>query len=406
MPASPGGLLDPSSFDPRQDMVLSVAGQLLNNAGPSATRQSLLQGIPQAIQQARQTSAQRQIQAQQFQALKSKADQDQKAALARELLARQMKQRAGYNAGAQAMPEGGNPKAQDSFLNSMKPPTQDDLMATFLDAFPDQAGAVMGKQLMGDEPKYGDVFDPIKNIYTYGKLTPGAVTKPGPTEKAGSGGPFQGTGLDAQVMNILLQGDPAAPEYLAAYNHAAQPRQSLDPTTGLATTYTPDMSAYRRPKGGGPNAVPVFGAPASVTTQQVTKPKLTTSQENDMGSIRAQRATIQGAIDAVNKLPGAFGITKGLESKIPMVSGKVLGPEAVTARSLVLNNVSSIITERAGAAQSAQELKRIEGFLPTTTDDAPTILAKLKAFNAYLDERENGIKGTTDGGFKLLSVTP
>ncbi|MBX4215697.1 hypothetical protein KW797_01995, partial [Candidatus Parcubacteria bacterium] len=61
-------------------------------------------------------------------------------------------------------------------------------------------------------------------------------------------GPFDGTSMDAQTANILLKGDPASPEYLAAYNIAAQPKTVMGPD-GAPQTVNPDMSAYRKPTG-------------------------------------------------------------------------------------------------------------------------------------------------------------
>jgi hypothetical protein len=63
-------------------------------------------------------------------------------------------------------------------------------------------------------------------------------------------GPFSGTGMDAQSINILLQGDPSSAAYIAAYNYYAQPKVSINPNTGQITTISPDMSAFRPPMGG------------------------------------------------------------------------------------------------------------------------------------------------------------
>jgi len=58
--------------------------------------------------------------------------------------------------------------------------------------------------------------------------------------------PFEGTSMDAQTTNVLLTGDPSSPEYLAAYNIAAQPKITVGPD-GVPVTVTPNMSAYRPP---------------------------------------------------------------------------------------------------------------------------------------------------------------
>ena len=80
----------------------------------------------------------------------------------------------------------------------------------------------------------------------------------------------------------------------------------------------------------------------------------------------------------------------------------VRDPQNSSARAYVLNNVSTIINERAGGAQSEQELARLRGFLPGETDDVPKITAKFNAFLDYLDEKEAATRGYTpqELGFK------
>lgn len=77
--------------------------------------------------------------------------------------------------------------------------------------------------------------------------------------------PFEGTGMDAQIANVLLQGDPSTPEYLAAYNMAAQPKVSIG-ADGTPITITPNMSAYRAPTSQGAS----YGATGGVTLGQPT----------------------------------------------------------------------------------------------------------------------------------------
>jgi hypothetical protein len=54
--------------------------------------------------------------------------------------------------------------------------------------------------------------------------------------------------------------------------------------------------------------------------------------------------------------------------------------------------VSAVIKERAGTAQSAQELTRLNSFLPATTDNADQIIAKLNGFKQYLNDYEKGTR--------------
>ena len=79
----------------------------------------------------------------------------------------------------------------------------------------------------------------------------------GPAEPVG--GPFEGTGLQAQATNILLSADPSSPEYAAAYSIMQQPRTYLDPGSGQIVSVAPDMTAFRSPTGAG---APAPAAPA------------------------------------------------------------------------------------------------------------------------------------------------
>lgn len=87
----------------------------------------------------------------------------------------------------------------------------------------------------------------------------GAVAKAKqPFAEGEGGGPFQGKAMDAQYLNILLKGDPASPEFAAAYAQMAQPRVSVDPVTQQVRVVSPDMSAFRNPA-----SMPVTSAPAA-----------------------------------------------------------------------------------------------------------------------------------------------
>jgi hypothetical protein len=55
--------------------------------------------------------------------------------------------------------------------------------------------------------------------------------------------------------------------------------------------------------------------------------------------------------------------------------------------------VSKVINERAGAAQSVQELSRLRSFLPAEMDDAKQIQDKLTAFETYLQDSRKAYAG-------------
>jgi hypothetical protein len=71
------------------------------------------------------------------------------------------------------------------------------------------------------------------------------------------GGPIRGNGLNNSLMNILLTGDPASPEYAAAF--ARLGAEEVNPATGAVRR--PDMSPFRTPTYAPPGNAPAGGAP-------------------------------------------------------------------------------------------------------------------------------------------------
>ena len=128
---------------------------------------------------------------------------------------------------------------------------------------------------------------------------------------------------------------------------------------------------------------------------QPIPPKLSAEQSKDIVSINQQKATIQGAIDAVKETPSAFSIGRGMAQSLPLgetIAGRFDNPEQAQARAYVFNNVSSVIKERAGTAQSAQELSRINSFLPSKDDSGQQIINKLEGFKKFLADQEKGTR--------------
>jgi hypothetical protein len=128
---------------------------------------------------------------------------------------------------------------------------------------------------------------------------------------------------------------------------------------------------------------------------QPIAPKLNAEQSKDITAINQQRAAVNGALQLVEATPSAFSFGRGLASKLPAgetLAGRTEKPQETEARSAVFNIVSKVINERAGAAQSAQELNRLNAFLPSELDNAESIKRKLNGFNKYLNEQEKGTR--------------
>jgi hypothetical protein len=142
------------------------------------------------------------------------------------------------------------------------------------------------------------------------------------------------------------------------------------------------------------------GTPVTVGGQPIPG-KVPESVTKELTSINQQRSVISGALDAVKKTPSAFSLTRGVATMAGAVPESVAGrfdsDAERQARAYVFNNVSKVINERAGAAQSAQELARLRSFLPADTDEAPQIESKLNAFNTYLNDLEKGTRAPRAG---------
>ena len=122
--------------------------------------------------------------------------------------------------------------------------------------------------------------------------------------------------------------------------------------------------------------------------------KMPEAVRKEMISIDQQRSAINGALNALKEAPEAFSYKRGIMGKvIESLAGRTETPAQTQARAYIFNNVSAVINERAGAAQSAQELARLNSFLPADTDNAEQVENKLTGFLRYLNDKEAGVKG-------------
>jgi hypothetical protein len=138
--------------------------------------------------------------------------------------------------------------------------------------------------------------------------------------------------------------------------------------------------------------------------------KLSEGDKKELTSINQQRSIINGALKEVDATPSAFSFGRGtatMAGALPeSVAGRFDSDAERQARSYVFNNVSKVINERAGAAQSAQELARLRSFLPAETDNADQIRSKLQAFNTYLGDLEAGTRAPKSGGAPAPAPKP
>jgi hypothetical protein len=148
-------------------------------------------------------------------------------------------------------------------------------------------------------------------------------------------------------------------------------------------------------------ATPLLGADGKPLS-----PKLSADQSKEITSINQQKSVINSALDLVQQNPKAFSFARGAAVALPFgetLAGRTETAPETEARSAVFNIVSKVINERAGAAQSAQELKRLNAFLPSEFDNAKKIQDKLTGFNKYLEEQEKGVRAPTSKVFTPAS---
>jgi hypothetical protein len=134
------------------------------------------------------------------------------------------------------------------------------------------------------------------------------IPKPG---KGGEAGPFSGTGMDQQAMNILLQPDkfdPSTPTYAAAYAHMSRPRTTMDAEGRVVTVQPMDMSMFPKPmvgRGGqptGPAPLPegavqqdIPGGGTVTVTPSIADKGPTQKEQADLRTARAEADKITAA---------------------------------------------------------------------------------------------------------------
>jgi hypothetical protein len=185
--------------------------------------------------------------------------------------------------------------------------------------------------------------------------------------------------MDAQVMNILLQGNPNSPEYLAAYNHYAAPKMSYN-SSGQLVTITPDMSAFRPPAGGAA-AVPQPGQPVQapqqgpgVTVKQVGDPILTEGEKKASGF--AKRMQSADAIVTQFEDVGA-ALAGGVMQRAP---NALKSAERQRLEQAQRDFVNAILRQESGAVISDEEFANAaQQYFPQPGDAPETIEQKRQA---------------------------
>ena len=206
-------------------------------------------------------------------------------------------------------------------------------------------------------------------------------------EKQGEG-PFSGTGMDAQAINILLQGDPGSPAYIAAYNHYAQPKVSMDPSTGKITTISPDMSAFRPPMGAGQSAGrPPVAAPVGASIVNVPGASVSTtpgSPPTELNQTQSNAATFSDRMTASEEVLAAVegqGANYWANLKAMVPGGNyMLSPGYQMFDQAKRDFINAQLRQESGAAIAPSEFENAEIQYFPQPGDSPAVI-KQKAAN-------------------------
>lgn len=199
--------------------------------------------------------------------------------------------------------------------------------------------------------------------------------------------------IDTGNSTILL--DPVTKQKIAEYPKAHQPvaGQVVETANGPMLIDTRTGASK-----------PIMGAGG-----QALPSKLTADQTTAITSINQQYKTIDGALKAVETTPKAFSFKRGTAQDLPggeTLAGRLDTPEEAQARAYVFNNVSAVIKERAGTAQTPGELQRINSFMPGPKDNAQQIQNKLQGFKTYLKDKEEGTRMNPNIPLQQTPKTP
>lgn len=234
----------------------------------------------------------------------------------------------------------------------------------------------------------------------------------------GSGGPFGGSGMESQALNMVITGDPASPEYAAAYAHLTQPK--LMPVTqadgsvqmmAVSPQLPPNIRQPAWMQGGGasPAASPATppqqgaalptgaqaspqdgGAPASggsagpgftvtaVPGTQPRSPKFTEGETNAYGFYQRMRDAEKVIRDLENQGEAASGLYDRAVSVLPDFAANWMHTESFQKLDQARRDfINAQLRKESGAAIGSEEFNNAyRQYFPQSGDSAAVIEQK------------------------------
>lgn len=222
-------------------------------------------------------------------------------------------------------------------------------------------------------------------------------------EKKGGGGPFAGTGMDAQVGNVLnrlgpkIQDGTATEEeqrvYAYAYAHAAAPKPYTDTETGKVYFVPQEVPAHF-PKPTSPAAPPPPAAaapnaqapqaqqpqqtnPSGVRTVDAMPPKpkeMTEGQAN--AALYADRMRASEKVISEMEAEGLDPVTRGI-AKIPLAGNYLVGSRFQQLDQAKRDFINATLRRESGAVISPAEFESADKqYFPVPGDSSETLAQK------------------------------
>lgn len=246
--------------------------------------------------------------------------------------------------------------------------------------YPDLADAVEGGSLPVSDA-WNEAFKRMSDARTAGGT---------------SGGPYAGTGMDAQNWNILLAGDPSTPEYAAAWTQVTAPKMTLQQTAdGLMPVYqTPTIpDSIRRPVGMASTGAPVGGgvpaggqgAPTAAAAPAVGPGGVSTGATLPGTQAKPTEAQLRNSSIAtvlaseIPKVGNNFSALTDPKGQLLSVLGPAGNPwqssEYQQAATALGSSVSQILYSLSGATANPGEVQKQIAFLTPAWGDKPAVIA-------------------------------
>lgn len=264
--------------------------------------------------------------------------------------------------------------------NPTSPDKSNDMMVRALMGNPDTAPLGMQTALgrMESKQKISDELDLYKQKFPLELELARAKAS-----IEGGGGPFKGSSMDAQTNNILLQGDPASPEYAAAYASQAAPKVLPN-----GMMITPDMSPFRQPIRGNENSEldvqPMNEGDVvnALENKPYGSPTITPpTMMNDAQSVSALYADRMANSNPIINETTQSGLdpTQASLASIPILGNYLVTDDYRSLNQAQRDFVNATLRRESGAVISPSEFENAKKqYFPVPGDDEKTLANKKK----------------------------